>query len=70
MQHTRQMSCERCGREFGCSRDAIETCWCAAEPYRLPIPLPPEVGRFSGCLCLSCLRTVAELLAAQQDIPK
>jgi len=57
----KKINCERCGREFGCSRDAIDACWCAAEPYRLPMPLPPEVGRFVGCLCPSCLGTVAKL---------
>jgi len=54
------MSCQRCGQEFGCSREDIDRCWCAAEPYRLPMKLPPEAGGFSGCLCPSCLRAVAE----------
>jgi hypothetical protein len=58
------MNCERCGQEFGCSRDNIAACWCAGEPYRLPTPLPPEAGRFNGCLCPSCLRAVAKLLRA------
>jgi hypothetical protein len=48
--------------EFGCARDSIDDCWCNAEPYRLPIPMPPDAGHFSGCLCPACLREVAALL--------
>ncbi|HET7492406.1 MAG TPA: cysteine-rich CWC family protein [Bradyrhizobium sp.] len=55
----RRMTCERCGEEFACSRETVDRCWCAAEPYRLPIPA--AAGGFSGCLCPSCLRSVAEL---------
>lgn len=60
---TRRIVCERCGQEFGCARDRIIGCWCVGEPYRLPIPLPPEAGNFSDCLCPSCLRAIAEALA-------
>lgn len=57
-----QMTCGRCGQQFGCLRETINACWCAAEPYRLPTPLPLDVGDFNGCLCPACLRTVAKLL--------
>lgn len=53
----RRIACERCGREFGCSRDSIAGCWCNAEPYRLP--MPSRAGRFSDCLCPNCLREFA-----------
>jgi ribosomal protein S14 len=58
----RRVICERCGKEFGCSRDAQDSCWCGAEPYWLPIPLPREFGGFSDCLCPVCLRELAKLL--------
>jgi Cysteine-rich CWC len=58
----RRMICERCATEFQCSRDDRGGCWCAAEPYRLPTPLPAEVGHFTDCLCPSCLRKIAERL--------
>ena len=61
---TPRIVCERCGQQFGCSRNRIADCWCVAEPYRLPIPLPPEAGNFGDCLCPTCLRAVAEVLAA------
>jgi len=44
--------CARCGQAFECRRD--RSCWCAAENYRLPMP----VGE-SGCLCPDCLRKAA-----------
>ena len=50
----RQVTCERCGREFDC-RSGGE-CWCEAEPYRLPVP---ESG---DCLCPDCLRKAASAL--------
>jgi hypothetical protein len=58
---TPRIVCERCGQQFGCSRDRIIDCWCVAQPYQLP--LPPEAGNFGDCLCPSCLRSVAEALA-------
>jgi hypothetical protein len=58
----RRLTCERCGTEFGCSRGGWGSCWCEAESYRLPMPLPPEAGQFRDCLCLSCLREIAERL--------
>jgi hypothetical protein len=59
------MVCERCRQEFGCSRGRVTDCWCNAETYRLPVPLPPEAGTFGDCLCPSCLRAVASALAAK-----
>ncbi|MGC2223863.1 MAG: cysteine-rich CWC family protein [Methylocella sp.] len=59
----RRITCERCGREFGCSRDGLADCWCNAEPYRLP--MPPRAGRFGNCLCPNRLRE----FAAQLRIP-
>jgi hypothetical protein len=60
----RPLICERCGKGFGCGRDAPSGCWCAAEAFRLPLKLPEQAGAFSDCLCPSCLRAVAETLAA------
>jgi Cysteine-rich CWC len=60
------MTCQRCGEEFPCARDQPGGCWCAAENYRLPVPLPPQAGSFDDCLCPSCLRAVAGLLAARR----
>jgi hypothetical protein len=55
----RRLTCERCGQEFGCSRDSIADCWCNAEPYRLPMPSPAEAGSSANCLCPACLREMA-----------
>ena len=56
----RRIACERCGAEFRCGRDSPAGCWCAAEPYRLPVPLPAAAGPSSDCLCPSCLRALAQ----------
>jgi hypothetical protein len=48
----RRLSCERCGREFDCGLGG--DCWCAAEPYRLPLP-----AGSADCLCPDCLRMAA-----------
>ncbi|MDE1973195.1 MAG: cysteine-rich CWC family protein [Hyphomicrobiales bacterium] len=58
----RRLACGRCGAEFSCERHNPAGCWCAAETYRLPMPLPTEAGTFDDCLCPSCLRLVAEML--------
>jgi hypothetical protein len=58
----RQTTCSRCGTVFGCG---VETggCWCAAEPYRLPMPAPHEN---ETCWCPACLRAeYARQMAAQ-----
>jgi hypothetical protein len=60
----RRIACAKCGATFGCIPDAASgRCWCGAEPFRLPVPLPPEAGAFDDCLCPSCLREVARSLA-------
>jgi hypothetical protein len=47
----RHVICARCGQAFECNTGG--DCWCAAEPYRLPLP----EGR--DCLCPDCLRSAA-----------
>jgi hypothetical protein len=51
---TRQLTCARCGTAFECGLSG--DCWCAAEPYRLP--MPGEATQ-QDCLCPSCLRKAA-----------
>lgn len=53
----RRIACARCGAPFDCglSRD----CWCAAEPYRLPMTAAPV----EDCLCPACLRKAASALS-------
>jgi hypothetical protein len=65
----RRIVCERCGTEFGCGRDGAEGCWCAAEPYRLPMPVPGKAGALSDCLCPNCLRALARETAAADHPP-
>ncbi len=62
----RAVTCRRCGEQFSCARDNPGGCWCAAESFRLPVPLPANIGAFADCLCPSCLRAVAELLDARR----
>ncbi|MFA6266270.1 MAG: cysteine-rich CWC family protein [Pseudolabrys sp.] len=57
---SRALSCERCGAGFTCGGDI--GCWCAAEPYRLPMPAP---GATSDCLCPDCLRAAAAKAPAE-----
>jgi hypothetical protein len=47
----RAKTCPRCGTVFGCSTSS--GCWCAAEPYSLPMPTP---GSTDDCICPTCLR--------------
>jgi len=54
----RALVCAECGAPFTCSGDA--GCWCAAEPYRLPMP---DAASAADCLCPACLRGKAELSA-------
>jgi hypothetical protein len=51
----RKLSCARCGTPFECALDG--DCWCAAEPYKLPMPS----GATEDCLCPACLRQAAAL---------
>jgi hypothetical protein len=49
----RTVTCARCGAAFACNLDG--GCWCAAEPYRLPLP----TATHEDCLCPACLRKAA-----------
>jgi hypothetical protein len=49
----RRLACARCGTVFDCSLGS--GCWCATEPYRLP--MPDEAAE--DCLCPECLRAKA-----------
>jgi hypothetical protein len=53
VQVIRTVVCPVCGKRFTC-RPGGE-CWCAAEPFRLPLPAEPA----AGCLCPDCLRAAA-----------
>jgi hypothetical protein len=52
----RRVTCARCGAAFDCGIGG--ECWCAAEPYRLPLPAAED------CLCRDCLRKAAGGIAA------
>jgi len=55
----RRLACSGCGTEFTCG--LAETCWCAEEVARLP--MPPDGG---DCLCRDCLRKmVADVRAVE-----
>jgi hypothetical protein len=59
----RRLICARCGATFDCGLGG--DCWCAAEPFRLPMPLPaPTTAAVEDCLCPTCLRVAA----AERDI--
>jgi hypothetical protein len=51
---SRRLACARCGKEFECG--LAGDCWCAAEPYRLPLTRAAEI---EDCLCPDCLRRAA-----------
>jgi len=53
----RRIACARCGASFDCGLSA--NCWCAAEPYRLPM----TKAAIEDCLCPACLRKAAAALA-------
>ena len=55
----RRLACARCGAAFNCSLGG--GCWCADEPYRLPMPDTAA----EDCLCPACLRAAA---AAQRRV--
>ena len=50
----RKLSCARCGTAFECGLGG--DCWCAAEPYKLPLT---DAGANEDCLCQACLRKAA-----------
>jgi hypothetical protein len=58
---TRRLACARCGSAFECG--APGECWCAAEPYRLPLT---AAGEIEDCLCPTCLRKAAALRRAAE----
>jgi hypothetical protein len=58
----RRLACARCGTPFECGRAG--DCWCAAEPYRLPLT---QAGEIEDCLCPACLRQAAASAAASRD---
>jgi hypothetical protein len=49
----RRLACARCGAAFECGLG--QDCWCAAEPYRLPL----AGATAEDCLCPACLRHAA-----------
>ena len=49
----RSLQCARCGTSFDCALGG--GCWCAAEPFRLPMPETTA----GDCLCPACLRAAA-----------
>jgi len=51
---SRRLACARCGTAFDCGLGG--ECWCAAEPYRLPLT---PAGQTEDCLCPTCLRKAA-----------
>jgi len=55
----RRIACERCGKAFTCRPVGPGRCWCGAETFQLPMPLPAEAGDFADCLCQDCLRDIA-----------
>jgi hypothetical protein len=57
----RDLTCARCGTVFICNAGDHGRCWCAAEPYRLPMPASAD----EDCLCPTCLRAKAMQLAAE-----
>jgi hypothetical protein len=50
----RAKTCARCSTVFDCSTS--NGCWCAAEPYHLPMPAP---GSTDDRMCPTCLRAEA-----------
>lgn len=56
----RRIACSQCGAEFGCqNKGPAGSCWCSAEDFRLPVPLPDEFAAIADCLCPDCLRNMA-----------
>lgn len=53
---SRRLACARCGAEFECAVGGA--CWCAAEPYRLPM----TDAAAEDCLCPACLRQAAAMV--------
>jgi hypothetical protein len=49
---SRRIVCSGCGAEFTCGLS--DSCWCADESFRMPMPVDA-----SDCLCPDCLRQAA-----------
>jgi len=56
---SRRTRCARCGIVFECGLSA--DCWCAAEPYRVPMTRARGGDCGADCLCRACLREAASL---------
>jgi hypothetical protein len=54
LKQPRKLACARCGAAFDCNLEG--GCWCAAEPYRLPLT---DAAQAEDCLCPDCLRKAA-----------
>ena len=55
---SRRLQCARCGTSFECAPGS--DCWCAAEPFRLPMPDNAKRDTMAeDCLCPACLRAAA-----------
>ncbi|HEY1474696.1 MAG TPA: cysteine-rich CWC family protein [Pseudolabrys sp.] len=54
---SRRLACARCGAVFECG--LASDCWCAEEPYRLPLT---DDGECEDCLCPACLRKAADIM--------
>lgn len=50
----RRLVCARCGAAFDCGLG--QDCWCAAEPWRVPVT---DGAKSEDCLCPPCLRRAA-----------
>jgi Cysteine-rich CWC len=59
--------CPRCGGEFHCGFDDAEPCACASvqldEATRAALR-----QRYTGCLCMTCLRAIAADAAAPENV--
>jgi len=60
----RRVACARCGAVFECA--LAGGCWCADEPYRLPLT---AAGEIEDCLCPDCLRKAAAAHTDTQRAP-
>jgi hypothetical protein len=63
-QPKRRLTCARCGASFDCGLGGA--CWCAAEPYRLPL----AADLSEDCLCPDCLRKAAAAAQANGPVRK
>ena len=51
--------CPKCGNDFECNNQQIESCGC------MQVPLDPTTrqkiaAQYNDCLCVSCLKALAE----------